>query len=134
MVALNPFFQGAQPEWYMSSAVWANSALPLLHASGGTPGSELSEGYAMRFMGFPVNLVQVMDRGTTVSTNQVYFGTMSQSVFFGTRRGITIATSEHYGFNTDSIYIRGTQRNAITVNNHDTSTAGPITAIATAAT
>lgn len=133
VVALNPFFQGSMPEWYCSSAVYASSMLPLQNAQGGSTGTELGGGYARLFMGFPVNIVQSMDKGSTVSTDQVYFGDLSQAVYYGVRRGFSIATSTDYGFNTDSIYIRGIVRNAITVDNHDTSEAGPITALATAA-
>lgn len=132
-VALNPFFQGSMPEWYCSSAVYASSMLPLQFAQGGSSGQELGSGFQRSFMGFPVNIVQSMDKGSTASTDQVYFGDLSQSVYYGVRRGMNIATSTDYGFNTDSIYIRGTMRNAITVDNHDTSAAGPITAIATTA-
>ena len=132
-VALNPFFQGAMPQWYCSSSVYASSMLPLLNAAGGTPGSEIAGGYVRQFQGFPVNIVQSMDDGSTISTPQVYFGTLDQAVYFGQRRGVQIAVSEHYGFDTDSLYIRGVTRNAITVDNHDTVVPGPITAIATAA-
>ena len=133
VIAKNPFFQGAMPEWYCSSAVWAGSMEPLAHAQGGSTATELVDGVRRSFKGYPVNIVQVMASTPAASTPFVYFGTLSQSVFFGQRRGVTIATSEHYGFNTDSIYIRGTQRNAITVDNHDTTSAGPVTAIFSAA-
>lgn len=134
VIALNPWFQGSTPEWYCSSSVYANSMLPLLSAAGGTPGSEIVTGWTRSFLGFPVNIVQSMDNGSTVSTDQVYFGDLSQSVYYGVRRGMSIATSSDYGFNTDSIYIRGTMRNAITIDNHDTSAAGPVIALETAAT
>ena len=132
-MALNPMFQGSDPAWYVSTSVYANSMLPLLNASLGTPGSEVASGYQRTFLGYPVRFLQTMDKGTTVSTVQALFGTLDQSVYFGQRRGITIATSEHYGFSTDSIWVRGITRNAITVDNHDTSEAGPLTAVATAA-
>jgi HK97 family phage major capsid protein len=48
----------------------------------------------------------------------------------GTRRGITIATSEHIYFETDEIGIRGTERFDINVHDiGDTTNAGPIVAL-----
>jgi len=133
-VGLNPFYQGSNQEWYMSMFTYSQSVLPLLNAAGGTPGTEMTNGWRPALFGFPINICQAMPSADAVSTSFVYFGDMSQSVFYGQRQGVSIATSTDYAFNTDSIYVRAIARNAVTVDNHDSaSVAGSVTAIQTAA-
>ena len=70
-----------------------------------------------------------------ISTNYIYFGDMSKSVFYGQRQGVELRVSDVAGdaFATDSMYCRAVMRSALTVNNHDAAAAGAVTAIATAA-
>jgi HK97 family phage major capsid protein len=118
----------------MSMFTYSQSVLPLLNAAGGTPGTEMTNGWRPALFGFPINICQSMPSADAASTSMVYFGDMSQSVFYGQRQGVSIATSTDYAFNTDSIYVRAIARNAVTVNNHDSaSVAGSVTAIQTAA-
>jgi HK97 family phage major capsid protein len=132
--ALLPRFSGASPAWFIHSAGYFNAMVRLMNASGGTPGSEVASGYNAMFLGYPVVWTQVMPSAPSTSTIAAYFGDLSQSVYMGTRRGISVA-SDMGGkyFEKDQVAIKGTERVAITVNNQDGSAAGPVVALKTAA-
>ncbi len=134
-IGLNPFFAGAQQEWYMSMAVWSKAILPILAASGGTPGSEVVSGFQPRLFGFPVNICQTMPSADAATTDMIYFGDLSMSCYYGTRQGVELRVSDVAGdaFATDSVYCRAVMRSALTVDNHDAAAAGAVTAIATGA-
>ena len=135
VVALNPFFQGSMPEFYMSMSTYSKVILPILAAQGGASGDEVVSGWNPRIFGFPINICQTLPSTDAVSTNYIYFGDMSMSVFYGQRQGVELRVSDVAGdaFATDSVYCRAVMRNAITVNNHDSASAGAVTAIETAA-
>ena len=130
--ALLPRFTGANPAWFIHSAGYFNAMCRLMNASGGTPGSEIASGYAPTFLGYPVVYTQVLPSAPGTSENVCFFGDLSQSVYMGTRRGISIA-SDMGGkyFEKDQVAIKGTERVAITVQNQDSSSAGPVVALAT---
>ena len=135
VMAINPYFAGQSHEWFMSMAVWSKVVLPILAAQGGTPGTEVVSGWQPRLFGYPVNICQTMPSVDAISTNYIYFGDMSKSVFYGQRQGVELRVSDVAGdaFATDSMYCRAVMRSALTVNNHDAAAAGAVTAIATAA-
>ncbi len=135
VMALNPYFAGQQNEWYCSMSTYSKVIVPILAAQGGTPGSEVTSGWQPRLFGMPINICQTMPSADAVSTNYIYFGDMSYSVFYGQRQGVELRVSDVAGdaFSTDSIYCRAVMRNAITISNHDSASAGAVTAIATAA-
>ncbi len=125
--------------WYCSRSFYWNVMLRLALASGGVTEAEVINGGAnFRFMGYPVEIAQVMP--TATATNQIcaYFGDLGLASKFGDRRQLTIAISEHLNFAEDQIALRGTER--IDINVHDVGNtsatlalrvAGPIIALQT---
>jgi HK97 family phage major capsid protein len=70
----------------------------------------------------------------TSTTGIILFGNLSMAAVMGTRRELTIETSNQVAWTTDQIAIKGSQR--FDINVHDTgsaSVAGPVVALATPA-
>lgn len=114
------------PKWYMHKRFFETVCGGLAvrpGASGGAAGATMTEmaGYRLSgnptWLGYPVEFVQVMPRAEGNSQVCVLFGELGLAAKQGTVKGIEIASSEHYGFNSDVLTIRGIQRHAITV--HD---------------
>lgn len=114
------------PKWYMHKRFFETVCGALAvrpGASGGAAGATMQEMAAYRmsgvptWLGYPVEFVQVMPRAEGNSQVCVLFGDLGMAAKQGTVKGIEIAASEHYGFNTDVLTIRGIQRHALTV--HD---------------
>lgn len=84
------------------------------------------------FMGYPVQFVQVMPTATASSQKCVYFGDFVGGSMIGDRQMLSIASSEQFYFDSDSIAVRGTSR--FNVNIHGAGrgeTYGPICALKT---
>lgn len=131
-----PRFPGIQPKWYMSSAVYWASAARLLDAAGGNTVQTLAGGPVLQFLGYPVELVNVMPTatGASVSTILAYFGDLSMACTMGTRRNVSVATDESVYFTSDAIAIRATERFDINIHERgDSTNAGPIVALKSAA-
>ena len=125
-------YTGAMPCWFCNSAVYRGKMIPLANAAGGATGTEISLGYAKEmgydgcFLGYPVKFTQAMPAAPATGKAAAFLGDLSQSVYMGTLQGIGIATSEHVYFTDDSLGIRGTEYCGITVDNQDSSVAGPV--------
>jgi HK97 family phage major capsid protein len=98
-------------------------------------------GMPYKFLGFPVEIVQVLPAAFAVSSIVGFFGNLSLAVMMGDRRTLTLATSMHLHFAEDMLTLRGTER--IDINVHDIGNnsatpanrvAGPLVALMTAAT
>lgn len=116
-------WRGSSPKWYISQAGWAASMQRLANAAGGVTMAELADGMAPSFLGYPVVISQVLTKALTGTTGlrACYFGDLRQGVYFGNRRGITIALDSSRYFEQDLIAIKATQRYDIVV--HDRGTA-----------
>jgi HK97 family phage major capsid protein len=125
-----PLYARMNAKWYISAAGFANSMERLAYAGGGNTTSHITGGTGLAFLGYPVVLSQVLNTslvGTPASgTIACLFGDLRLSTAFGSRRGVTVAMSEHRYFDTDQIGIRGTQR--VDINNHSL---GPLIALKT---
>ena len=131
-----PRYPGIRPVWFVHQTVWANAMERLALAQGGATAAEARMGGQFTFMGFPVVISQILDStlGADTSVIKALFGDLSMAASMGTRRGVTVATSSDVYFTTDEIAIRGTERVAINVHElGDTSNAGPLLALKTAA-
>ena len=84
------------------------------------------------FMGYPVQFVQVMPIASA-STNRVcYFGDFTGGSMIGDRQDLTIATSDQFLFNTNSVAVRGVARFNVNIHGDGRgSTVGPIAALVT---
>jgi HK97 family phage major capsid protein len=119
---------GLQPKWYCHSSIYHNVMQRLGFASTGNTAANFNAGFGPTFLGYPVVFCQGMDSGaptTDLSGKFIaYFGDMSRAVTMGQKRGISIAVDNSYGFNTDSIYFRATERFDINVHERGTTTVG----------
>lgn len=106
--------------------------------SGATPADAFGTGgMSLNFMdamwdGLPVVFSQKCATASGSAVKSAYIGDFVGGSMFGNRRGVTVATSEHYAFNTDEIAWRATER--FTVNIHGDgkgSTFGPMVTLIT---
>ena len=67
------------------------------------------------FLGYPVYFSQVLPTASAATTKSVYIGDFVGGSMVGERRDLTIASSEHYAFNTDTWTWRATARAAIAI-------------------
>ena len=121
---------GIQPKWYCHSSIYHN-VMQRLGTAQAISQASYATGMGPTFLGYPVVFCQAMDSGaptTDLSGKFIaYFGDMSRAVTMGQKRGISIAVDNSYGFNTDSVYFRATERFDINVHERGTtSTGGPI--------
>lgn len=131
-----PQYPGANPRWFVHSAVYYASMFRLMDAAGGNTNVTLANGAPMNmFMGYPVTFVQVMPSttGTSASTILAYFGDLRLGATYGTRRSVrTEVTTDRY-FELDQIGIKCTERVAINIHERgDTIRTRPIVALKTA--
>lgn len=140
-VGLLPVYAEGRAKWYMSkSAFWAGPAA-LIDAAGGNTGAMLSSGASPRFLGYDVVFVQVMPTastatgGTATSTLSIpaVLGDLNLAAYLGTRRGVSVQSSDQRYFEYDQIGIKATQR--VAVNNvvgdaeAPATAAGPVVAL-----
>lgn len=125
--------------WFMSKFFWATIAQKLALAAGGVTASEIIGGARTpTFLGYPVNISQVLPKSEANSQVACLLGDLSLAATFGDRRNMTLAYSTDYKFAEDQLAIRGTQR--IDINVHDvgdnggaTGNPGPIVGLIMAA-
>jgi HK97 family phage major capsid protein len=89
----------------------------------------------LQFLGFPVEIAQVMNSTTTAQTSTdglCYLGNLDLAASMGSRRGVTIAVDASRYFESDQLAIRGTQRFDINIHEKGTaSVAGPVIMLST---
>lgn len=115
---------GPNRRWYISNAGYYASMQRLMDAVGGVTMTEVANGVRTpSFLGYPVELVQVLESALTGTTAKpfAYFGDLSAGAFIGTRRGISIALDSSRYFEQDVIALRASQR--FDINVHDRGTA-----------
>lgn len=135
-IGLYPQYPGANPVWFVNSAVYWASMGRLLDAAGGNAVSDLAGTRQMMFLGYPVVYTQVLPSttGASASTILAYFGDLRLGATVGTRRSVNTAISIDRYFENDLIGVRCTQRIAINVHERgDTVRTRPIVALKTAA-
>ena len=130
----NYVIRGGNARWYISQVGFYASMVRLADASGGTTKGEIEGQSRLQVLGFPVEIVQVLNStvGADVSKIKCLFGDLRRSSMFGDRRLITVETDNSVYFASAQMAVRGTQR--YDVNNHslgDGSTAGPLGALKT---
>lgn len=127
VVGVCPDYALGNAKWYCSPLFFANVMQRLAYAAGGNTTGNITGGTSREFMGYPVELPNVLP--TTDANSQILclFGDLSGAASFGDRRSTTIAFDTSLYFNYDQIAVKGTERLDIVV--HDvgtTTTAGPI--------
>lgn len=125
--------QGAR--WFVSPAGYAASIQRLKYAAGGATPSDLSSGVVDEFLGYPVQVVHVMNStlGADASQVKVLFGNLGLSSIYARRREFSVRLFDQVYATTDQLLLQGTAR--FDINHHslgDTSVAGPVIALKTA--
>ncbi len=128
---------GVNVKWFNSRKFYYTVMLRLALAAGGVNATEIIAGRGVRektFLSYPVEFSQVMPKTEGNSQICSIFGNLKQGAYLGDRRKLTIDRSTEAYFTTDQIGIRGTERVAPAIHGvGDTTNAGPITGLITAA-
>lgn len=136
MVGQLPQYAENGAKWYISKKGYYASMARLMDAAGGNTNANLSEGAKPRFLGFDVELVQVMNSTLSAQTSTdglCYFGNLAMAATLADRTGMSLETSDQVYFTTDEIAIKGTERFGINIHEYGAATgdAGPIIGLST---
>src|SRR5690606_16201580 len=97
-----------------------------------TTAEHLQGGTGRTFLGYSVEVSQVLPTSTATNTIACLFGNLRMAAMLADRRQTSIAFSEHLNFAEDELAIRGTERLDIVVHDAGTaSAAGPIVGVKT---
>lgn len=136
MVGQLPDYAEAGAKWYISKKGYSASMLNLINAAGGNTRTDITGAPIKEFLGFPVEIVQVMNSTTTAQTSTnglCYLGDLSMAATLANRTGMSLDVSEHVHFTTDQIAIKGTERFGINIHEVGAATgdAGPLLMLST---
>lgn len=135
MVGKLPMWALNGAKWYISQAGFWNSMARLQVAAGGNTTADFGRGPTLQFMGFPVEISQVMNSTTGAQTSTdglVYFGNLGMGATMGTRRGITTQVLRELYAGTRQIGLIAFQRYDINYHERgDTTTAGAMVMLST---
>lgn len=133
--------KSGQVKWYCSNEFWATVLVRIALELGGNALGQIQNEIAPRFLGKPVEIVEVMPH--TEANNQIplLYGNLAQAAMFGDRRGVTVkmTDSNDTDFEEDMMAVKGTER--FDINVHDVGNAdadpkkrlaGPVVALQTA--
>lgn len=105
--------------WHCSNAFWSEVMLRIITDAGGVTANEMQEGKRPLFMGYPVEISQVLAQTPAVAQVPVLFGNIASGVMFGDRRGVTVkqTDSNDTDFEEDLQSVKMTER--FDINVHD---------------
>ena len=126
-------------KWYCSKFFWGSVMQRLATAAGGNRVADLIDTPLQKsFLGYPVQISQVLPKSPAVSQVCCLFGNLALASRMGDRRMTTIQMSEHAlnAFEQDEVVIRGTERFDINVHDvgNNAGAPGPIVGLITAST
>lgn len=104
-----PTYALAGAKWYFHKVAFGATAERLAYAAGGSTAAELSSSFGQRFLGYPVEYVDVMPSAEANSQIFAYFGNLGQASSFGDRMSTAIKQDASKGFDTDTVYVKATQ-------------------------
>lgn len=138
---LPQFADTPNARWFVSKQFWGEVMQKLALAAGGVTAAEIVNGARQpEFLGYPVEISQVLPAVEANSQVCALLGDLSLAAKMGDRRGITVAATNDLYFASDMIGLRATQRFDIVT--HDVGNAsgtaslrvpGPIVGLITAA-
>lgn len=131
-----PLYARTGAQWYISPTGFASSMARLRYAAGGNTVETVGGGTNEMFLGFPVNLVHVMDStlGADAGKVKVLFGNLGLSSIYARRRDFSVRMYDQVYATTDQLLLQGTMRFDIVHHSlGDNSVAGPVVALKTAA-
>lgn len=125
---LPEYAETARAGWFNSKFFFANVMQKLALAAGGVTAAEIQNG-ARRptFLGYPVNVTQVMPKVDANDQIACLLGDLNLATTFGDRRQITTAYSSDYKFAEDQLAIRVTER--VDIVTHDVGNASGTAAL-----
>lgn len=136
-----PSYARRNAAWFVHPVLYFETMVGLAESAGGTTTTELINGTRRdMFMGYPVNLIEVMPSVEANSQVCALFGDLRSAAILGNRRGITVSRSEHVRFVNDDLVLKATAR--LDINVHSTGNAsataslrvpGPLVGLITAA-
>ena len=134
MVGSLPLYARRGAKWYCSAYVHENAMERIAQALGGATASIIRAGSEPRFLGYPVELVQVMPASDTNSQMLAYFGDLTLAATLGDRRQIEVTTLKELYAASGQVGILASQRFDIQVHDvGDGTTVGPIVGLRAAA-
>lgn len=130
-----PLYARQGAAWYVSPAGYAASMARLKYAAGGNAVTQIGGPAGETFLGYPVNLVHVMNSNLSTDSGaiKVLFGNLSLSSILARRREFSVKLYDQVYATTDQLLLQGTMR--FDINHHslgDASTVGPVVALKTA--
>lgn len=126
-------FRG-DPKWYCTHQFYWQVMVPLVLAKGGVTAGEVEGRRRLLFLGYPVEMAQVLATSEAAGQIPAVFGSLRQGAAFGDRRRLEIKASEHFKFSSDQTAMLSTRRFDIDINSPgDASNAEVLTAVQTAA-
>ena len=132
--AVPGFVNMGRAKWFCSKTFFGEVMVRLAYAAGGNTVDTIGGGMRMSYMGYPVEIVNVMPKADTTAEIVCLFGDLALAADFGDRRQTTIAFDSSIGFTTDTIAVKGTERFDINVHSlGSTTVGGPIAALLSAA-
>lgn len=117
-------FDGVGPKWYCSHAFYWQVMAPIVLDAGGVTAAEMEGRRSLMFLGFPVELTQVLPSTGAADTVACVFGNLRAGTTFGDRRELTIKFSEHFQFSADVTAVLATRRFDIKIDGAGTGTGG----------
>jgi HK97 family phage major capsid protein len=126
--------------FFCSKTFWAEVMVRIILEAGGVTAAEVEGARVKSFMGYPVEISQVLPKSSAAAQVPCLLGDARKGVLFGDRRGITVklTDSNDTDFEEDLMSIKGTER--FDINVHDVGNAsadaakrepGPIVALRT---
>jgi HK97 family phage major capsid protein len=136
LIGKMPLYARQGAAFYISPAGFAASMARLRYAAGGNTVEQVGGGVNEQFLGYPVNLVHVMDGqlGADPSKVKVLFANLGLSSIYARRRDFSVKLYDQVYATTDQLLLQGSLR--FDINHHslgDNTTAGPVIALKTAA-
>lgn len=124
-----PAFALPGAKWFGSQMAFATVFCRVAATAGGIIMQNIGGRMVPTFLGWPIQISQVLPQVTTDLSGSVMllFGDLSLAATLGERRGVTVARTENRYLEFDQIAWRGTERVDIVVHDlGDNTTAGPI--------
>lgn len=136
-----PLYARANAKWYVNPAVFAASVQRLglvnnVGLAGGNTAANLASPAEMRLLGYPCVFVHTLSSKVDADAGVVkfLFGDLSMSSIYATRRGLTVKQSQDRLIEQDATLLVATTRfDCVTHDCGDSTKAGPIVALRTAA-
>ncbi|HEX3100864.1 MAG TPA: phage major capsid protein [Pyrinomonadaceae bacterium] len=126
--------------WFMSRSFYWNVVVKLVMAAPGATASEIEDARNGKFLGYPVQYVQIMPKAEANSQVCALFGDLSLAARLGDRRAMSIVIDPSILFRKDALLLRASSRfdiNVFGVGNASATpadrVAGPIIGLITAA-